>query len=46
MKVKTAISVDHDLLRWIESEVAHGRFANKSHGFNYCVKVVRDRKIV
>ncbi len=42
MKVKTAISIDYDLLSWIESETESGRFANKSHGISYCV---RDREI-
>ncbi|MCH7560332.1 MAG: hypothetical protein IIC67_03005 [Thaumarchaeota archaeon] len=45
MKIKTAISIDSDLLKWIESEIKVGRFANKSHGINYCVKMVKDRKI-
>ena len=45
MKIKTAISIDHDLLKWIEDEIEIGRFANKSHGINYCVKMIRDRKI-
>jgi len=45
VKIKTAISIDHDLLKWIENEVKSGRFANKSHGINYCVKIVKDRKI-
>jgi len=45
VKIKTAISIDNDLLKWIEGEIKAGRFANKSHGINYCVKIVRDRKI-
>jgi len=46
VKVTTAISIDFDLLKWIEDEIKIGRFANKSHGINYCVKIVRDRKII
>ena len=46
MKVTTAISIDLDLVKWIENEMKSGRFANKSHGINYCVKTVRDRKII
>ncbi len=45
MKHKTAISVDADILKWIDKEVKTGRFRNKSHGFEQCVRVIRDRKI-
>ena len=45
MKVTTAISIDIELIKWIEDETKSGRFANKSHGINYCVKMVGDRKI-
>ena len=45
MKIKTAISIDYELLKWIEAEIKKGRFANKSHGVSYCVRIVKERKI-
>ena len=46
MKHKTAISVDVDILKWVDKEVQTGRFRNKSHAFEQCVRVIRDRKII
>lgn len=42
MKTKTAVSIDIDLVKWIESEVKSGRFANKSHGISFCVRAVKE----
>ena len=42
MKTKTAVSIDIELLKWIESEVKRGRFANKSHGISFCVRAVKE----
>lgn len=44
-KVKTAISVDIEILKWIESQVKKGRFANKSHGFEYCARTIKEQNI-
>lgn len=44
-KVKTAISVDSEILKWIEQQVKTGRFANVSHGFEYCARTVKERKL-
>lgn len=45
MKHKIAISVDADVMRWVDSGVEKDRFRNRSHGFEYCVKIVRGREI-
>lgn len=42
LKTKTAVSIDIDLLKWIESEVKRGRFASKSHGISFCVRAVKE----
>jgi len=42
MKVKTAISIDLEFLKWIESQVKKGKFASKSHGFEYCVRYTKN----
>jgi len=33
------------MLKWIELQVKRGRFANVSHGFEYCVRVVKEKKL-
>lgn len=45
MKHKIAISVDVEIVQWVDSEVQRDRFRNRSHGFEYCAKIVRDREI-
>ncbi len=44
MKVKTAISIDLEFLKGIESQVKNGKFANKSHGFEYCVRYTKNNE--
>lgn len=41
MKHKITISIDAEVMRWVDSEVEKDRFRNRSHGFEYCVKMVR-----
>lgn len=45
MKIKTVILIDFDLLKWIELEMKNNRFGNQSHGFNYYVKIIKERKL-
>jgi Arc/MetJ-type ribon-helix-helix transcriptional regulator len=41
-KKKTiSISIDEDLLKWIESQVEAKRFAHKSHAFEYAIEKLR-----
>jgi Arc/MetJ-type ribon-helix-helix transcriptional regulator len=41
-KKKTiTISIDKDLLKWIESQVEAVRFANRSHVFEYAIEKLR-----
>jgi len=44
MKHKITVTVEADVIRWIESEAEKGRFRNRSHGFEYCARLTRDRE--
>ena len=44
MKVKTAISIENDTLKWIELQVKNGKFRNVSHGFEYCVNYTKNNE--
>ena len=41
MKSKIAVTVESDVVQWVDSEVESGRFRNRSHGFEYCARFVR-----
>ena len=45
MKHKITMSIEADIIKWIDSETKTGRFRNISHGFEQCARLVRDRKI-
>lgn len=45
MKHKIAMTIEAEIVRWVDSEAKKGRFRNRSHGFEYCARVVRDREI-
>ncbi len=34
-KDKITISVDHDLIKWLDTQVKKKRFCSRSHGFEY-----------
>ena len=44
MKHKISLTVDTEMIKYIDSLVKTARFRNRSHGFEYCVKIVKDRK--
>jgi len=46
MKLKITMSLELEIIKWIESQVKIGKFRNRSHGFEYCARIVRDRKII
>lgn len=37
--------VEADIVRWIDSEAVRGRFRNRSHGFEYCARIVKGREL-
>jgi len=46
MKTKTTISIDMEIYKWVESMVKRGRFANVSHGIEYCARIVKEQKLI
>ena len=38
MKVNVAATIDSELLKWLESKIKMGKFANRSHGLDYCIR--------
>ena len=45
VKHKIAMTIEAEIVRWVDSEARKGRFRNRSHGFEYCARIVRDREI-
>ena len=46
MKHKIAMSIEVDVIKWVDTQIKTGRFRNRSHGFEQCARIVCDRKIV
>jgi len=44
MKTVIAISVDNDLVKWIESQIKTKKFANRSHGIEYCIEFTKNNE--
>jgi len=42
MKERITITVDKDLLNWIDKKIDDKTFANRSHGFEYMIKRLMD----
>jgi len=38
MKERVTITLDKDLLSWLDKKVLDKTFANRSHGFEYLIK--------
>ena len=45
IKHRITTTVDAEIVRWIDSEAERGRFRNRSHGFEYCARIVKDRDL-
>ena len=41
-KDKITISVDHDLIEWLDSQVKQKRFSSRSHAFEYAFVRMKD----
>jgi len=41
-KIATSITVDKELLDWIDSEVDRKRFASRSHAFEYAITKLKE----
>ena len=42
MKRKITISSDDAIIKWIDKQIKNGRFRNRSHGFEQCVRLIKD----
>jgi len=42
-KAKLSITIDEDLIRWLDSQIKKKKFANRSHGFEYALNELKDR---
>lgn len=42
MKSKLSITVDSDLVEWLDSQIETKRFSSRSHGIEYCVNYVKE----
>ena len=38
MKERITITIDDDLLAWLDKKIEDKTFANRSHGFEYLIK--------
>jgi len=38
MKERITITIDKDLLQWLDSKIDQKIFANRSHGFEFLIK--------
>ena len=44
MKISIATTIDDEMLKWIESQVKTGKFANRSHGIEYCIRYTKNNE--
>lgn len=42
MKKRFSVSIDEELVNWIDERVKDKTFSNKSHGLEFCVQTVKD----
>ena len=40
-KVKTSVSIDEDLLKWIDKEIKKKRFASTTHAIEYALERIK-----
>lgn len=43
-KIKTSITFDEDLLKWIDSQIKIKRFASRTHALEYAVEQLKHIK--
>ncbi|HET6458959.1 MAG TPA: ribbon-helix-helix domain-containing protein [Nitrosopumilaceae archaeon] len=41
-KTKISITVDEDLIKWLDSQIKKKKFASRSHGFEYAVSELKE----
>ncbi|MGI0068971.1 MAG: ribbon-helix-helix domain-containing protein [Nitrosopumilaceae archaeon] len=43
VKTKISITIDEELIKWLDSQIKKKKFANRSHGFEYAVSELKDQ---
>ncbi len=43
VKKKVSATIDDNLIKWIDSQVKKKKFANRSHGLEFCLQQVKNR---
>lgn len=41
-KTKISITLDGDLIKWLDSQIKQKRFANRSHGIEFALSQLRE----
>lgn len=41
-KTKLSITIDEDLIRWLDLQIKKKKFASRSHGFEYAVSQLKE----
>jgi Arc/MetJ-type ribon-helix-helix transcriptional regulator len=42
MKIKTSVTIDEDLVKWIDGEINKKRFANRSHAVEFALYHIKN----
>ncbi|MBN1385528.1 hypothetical protein JW968_00955 [Candidatus Woesearchaeota archaeon] len=42
MKERITVSIDRELLEWLDKRISEKIFANRSHGFEFLIKQKKD----
>jgi Arc/MetJ-type ribon-helix-helix transcriptional regulator len=44
-KIKTSVSLDEDILKWMDAQITTKKFRNKSHLMEYAIEEMRRKEI-
>ncbi len=44
MKERITVTIDKELLKWLDEKIEEKIFANRSHGFEYLIKRAMENK--
>ncbi|CUR52808.1 conserved protein of unknown function [Nitrosotalea devaniterrae] len=44
VKVKLSITVDEDLIKWLDLQIKKKKYANRSHGFEYSLTQLKNNQ--
>jgi len=43
-KIKTSVTLDEDLLKWLDKEIQTRRFASRTHAIEYAIEQLKKNK--